>query len=129
MYAVIQQILQVIVSPTVDTDGDGFDDEIDAFPFDPNEWTDTDDDGIGNNSDDDDDNDGFSDELEDDVGTNSLDEDDFPIDTDLDLVIDYFDDDDDNDGQSDENEIIVEQIHLIIRKYRLIQIVTVFQIV
>ena len=93
-------------STTIDTDGDGFEDDIDAFPFDPNEWTDKDDDGIGDNSDDDDDNDGFSDELEDDVGTNSLDEDDFPIDTDLDLVIDYFDDDDDNDGQSDENEII-----------------------
>jgi len=45
----------------VDTDHDGVPDSDDVFPFDPNEWEDTDDDGIGNNADTDDDNDGLSD--------------------------------------------------------------------
>lgn len=45
----------------VDTDGDGVNDKEDAFPLDPNEWVDTDKDGIGNNQDTDDDNDGISD--------------------------------------------------------------------
>ena len=35
----------------VDSDGDGFDDSIDAFPNDINEWVDSDGDGIGNNAD------------------------------------------------------------------------------
>ncbi len=34
-----------------DHDGDGYDDEIDAFPFDSTEWVDTDGDGTGDNSD------------------------------------------------------------------------------
>ena len=34
-----------------DSDGDGFEDEYDAFPFDPNEWMDSDNDGVGDNSD------------------------------------------------------------------------------
>lgn len=34
-----------------DFDGDGFNDEIDAFPFDPLEWKDSDGDGFGDNSD------------------------------------------------------------------------------
>ncbi len=41
-----------------DSDADGYADSIDAFPFDPNEAFDTDNDGIGNNADTDDDNDG-----------------------------------------------------------------------
>jgi hypothetical protein len=36
----------------------------DAFPFDPNEWQDTDGDGIGDNADTDDDNDGYNDHEE-----------------------------------------------------------------
>jgi hypothetical protein len=44
-----------------DIDGDGVDNESDAFPYDANETTDTDGDGIGNNADPDDDNDGISD--------------------------------------------------------------------
>ncbi len=47
-----------------DSDGDGVPDEYDAFPDDPNEWEDTDGDGIGNNADTDDDNDGIPDEWE-----------------------------------------------------------------
>jgi uncharacterized repeat protein (TIGR01451 family) len=34
-----------------DDDGDGFPDETDAFPFDPNEWADGDGDGVGDNGD------------------------------------------------------------------------------
>ena len=43
-----------------DTDGDGVNDNIDAFPTDASESVDTDSDGIGNNADIDDDNDGFA---------------------------------------------------------------------
>ena len=35
----------------IDSDGDGFEDDYDAFPFDPNEWMDSDYDGVGDNSD------------------------------------------------------------------------------
>ncbi len=42
-----------------DTDGDGANDKIDAFPNDPSEKYDNDNDGIGNNSDPDNDNDGI----------------------------------------------------------------------
>lgn len=44
-----------------DTDGDGVDDDEDAFPLDPNESVDTDNDGLGNNQDTDDDGDGIAD--------------------------------------------------------------------
>lgn len=43
----------------IDSDGDGYDDDIDIFPNDPTEWYDTDRDGIGNNADTDDDGDGI----------------------------------------------------------------------
>ncbi|MCK4837827.1 MAG: NHL repeat-containing protein [Desulfobulbaceae bacterium] len=45
----------------VDADSDGVPDACDAFPTDPTETLDTDNDGIGNNSDSDDDNDGIPD--------------------------------------------------------------------
>ena len=44
-----------------DDDNDGYLDANDAFPLDPNEWLDTDNDGIGDNEDPDDNNDGFED--------------------------------------------------------------------
>ena len=44
----------------------------DAFPDDPNEWADNDEDGIGDNADQDDDNDGVSDKVEEDAGTDSF---------------------------------------------------------
>jgi transcriptional regulator with XRE-family HTH domain len=44
-----------------DTDGDTFDDDVDAFPRDPAEHVDTDRDGTGNNADSDDDGDGMPD--------------------------------------------------------------------
>ena len=48
-----------------DDDGDGVNDESDAFPLDPTESHDTDQDGIGNNADADDDNDGILDDAPD----------------------------------------------------------------
>ena len=53
-----------------DTDSDGVPDDQDAFPNDPNEWLDTDGDGIGNNADTDDDNDGMPDAWEEQYGLN-----------------------------------------------------------
>ncbi|MHC4695068.1 MAG: CFI-box-CTERM domain-containing protein, partial [Planctomycetota bacterium] len=47
-----------------DSDTDGTEDCNDAFPSNPNEWLDTDSDGIGNNADTDDDNDGMPDSYE-----------------------------------------------------------------
>ncbi len=44
-----------------DIDNDGFDNTEDRFPLDPNEYLDTDNDGVGNNADTDDDNDGVDD--------------------------------------------------------------------
>ncbi|MBN2599805.1 MAG: thrombospondin type 3 repeat-containing protein, partial [Candidatus Thermoplasmatota archaeon] len=35
----------------LDTDRDGYNDTVDAFPSDPTEWTDSDGDGVGDNSD------------------------------------------------------------------------------
>ncbi|MCW8347432.1 heparin lyase I family protein [Vibrio sp. ZSDZ65] len=58
--------LQFNLSPlSKDSDGDGIVDAEDAFPNDPNEWIDTDQDGIGNNQDLDDDGDGVNDDMDD----------------------------------------------------------------
>ena len=64
-----------------DSDDDGFVDPVDAVPDDPNDWIDTDGDGIGNNSDNDDDGDGVVDAFD----SFPLDEDEF-LDSDLDGV-------------------------------------------
>ncbi|MCP4125023.1 MAG: hypothetical protein GY751_25045, partial [Bacteroidetes bacterium] len=47
-----------------DVDNDGVKNDQDVFPYDPNEWEDTDNDGIGENADFDDDNDGMPDSWE-----------------------------------------------------------------
>ena len=47
-----------------DDDNDAWNDTVDAFPLDPNEWDDLDSDGLGSNSDPDDDGDGWSDDDE-----------------------------------------------------------------
>ncbi|WP_228290820.1 cytochrome c peroxidase [Shewanella cyperi] len=82
-----------------DTDADGAPDDEDAFPFNPAEWLDTDNDGIGNNGDSDDDNDGVPDAT-----------DAFPLnaaewlDTDNDGIGNNGDSDDDNDGVTDNED-------------------------
>jgi hypothetical protein len=56
-----------------DTDGDGYNDPVDAFPDDSSEWADTDGDGVGNNADTDDDGDGMLDAWENLYGLDPLD--------------------------------------------------------
>jgi len=56
-----------------DSDDDGVADNLDFFPYDPRETTDTDGDGIGNNADTDDDGDGLSDVIEIKIGYDPLD--------------------------------------------------------
>lgn len=58
-YAVVSGTLALL-----DSDEDGFADTVDAFPDDPSEWLDTDNDGVGNNADTDDDGDGMPDNWE-----------------------------------------------------------------
>ncbi|MEJ2040544.1 MAG: fibronectin type III domain-containing protein [Desulfosarcinaceae bacterium] len=58
--------------PPADSDGDGVNDALDAFPSDPDEWLDTDGDGIGNNGDQDDDGDGMTDLWEQQYGLDPL---------------------------------------------------------
>jgi len=88
------------VTTIVDSDGDGYSDDEDAFPSDPEEWLDTDGDGLGNNADADDDGDGVPDNA-----------DAFPlnasetVDTDGDGIGNNADIDDDGDGYSDSAEI------------------------
>jgi beta-glucanase (GH16 family) len=84
---------------SIDTDGDGVADEVDAFKYNTLEWLDTDDDGIGNNADNDDDGDNYPDYR-----------DDFPLDpsewldTDKDGVGNNSDTDDDDDAVSDNKD-------------------------
>ena len=86
----------VSASNSIDSDADGVINIDDAFPNDPTESIDTDNDGIGNNRDTDDDNDGVEDSA-----------DAFPldptesIDTDNDGIGNNRDTDDDNDGVED----------------------------
>ncbi len=84
-----------------DFDNDGVEYFEDLFPFDPTEWQDSDDDGIGDNADPDDDNDGWTDLIESTAGTDKFDNTSVPIDTDSDGLFDYEDPDDDNDGMND----------------------------
>ena len=84
-----------------DDDNDGYLDVADAFPFDSNEWLDTDGDLVGNNADLDDDGDGYSDADENDNGTDPLLASSKPSDNDNDFVSDLNDPDDDNDGYTD----------------------------
>ncbi len=83
----------------IDSDGDGVLDVDDSFPNDPDEFEDTDNDGLGNNADTDDDNDGI-DDLDD---AFPLDNSEF-IDTDGDGTGNNADTDDDNDGVLDADD-------------------------
>ena len=84
--------------PNGDCDNDTVINSEDAFPFDPTEYTDTDQDGTGDNTDTDDDGDGYSDEVEQTEGTDPLDENSKPLDYDADGIPDSTDTDNDNDG-------------------------------
>ena len=86
--------------------GDGVIDLDDAFPFNPHEWVDSDDDGIGDNSDNDDDGDGWLDASEVACANagGSGDKDsatETPTDLDGDGICDAIDTDDDGDGYPD----------------------------
>ena len=97
-----------------DDDNDQIVDRRDAFPLDPSEWVDFDDDGVGNNADlwpndkynQDIDFDGVPDSLDDDTdGDGILNEDDvFRYDTDNDGISNPDDPDDDNDGVVDRDD-------------------------
>ena len=62
--SVASTTVKVIKSSRTDVDGDNVPDVLDAFPNDPNEWSDNDSDGAGDNADKDDDNDGMTDRWE-----------------------------------------------------------------
>ena len=87
-----------------DRDGDGVNNENDAFPDDPNETSDLDGDGIGDNADTDRDGDGFSNDVETQVGTDPNDANSVPADIDGDFIPDAIDDDRDGDGVNNEND-------------------------
>jgi hypothetical protein len=97
-------LVQVIPVQPADTDGDGVIDDEDAFPNDPAEQMDTDQDGIGNNADSDDDNDGMPDVWESQYGLDPL-YDDSTLDADQDGVsnIDEYTEGS-NPSESDQNQ-------------------------
>ena len=84
-----------------DDDDDGVVDSDDAFPIDPNEWSDGDGDGIGNNADKDDDGDGWEDSTESDCDSDPMNVEVSPKDMDGDGACDIQDPDDDGDGVAD----------------------------
>jgi hypothetical protein len=107
-------LLQYLMNNNPDRDGDGVPNDKDAFPDDPNEWLDTDHDGIGNNADPDDDNDGIPDTWEIKYGLNPLDARDTTKDEDGDglpnadeyrLGTDPLKPDTDGDGMTDKQEV------------------------
>ena len=65
-------IVEVTPEPVSDSDDDGVPDDQDEFPYDADEYLDTDGDGEGNNADTDDDNDGMPDDWELAYGLNPL---------------------------------------------------------
>ncbi len=79
-----------------DDDNDGVLDNVDAFPYNSNEWSDTDGNGVGDNTDEDDDGDGVID-VNDDLPFDPTE----TLDTDGDGIGNNADTDDDNDGKAD----------------------------
>jgi hypothetical protein len=103
--AAAQQVKDLLLVPASnDRDGDGVDDDTDAFPDDPTEWLDTDADGIGNNTDTDDDADGQLDVNETACGSDPLNGASVSADNDADNSPDCVDADDDNDGTLDTDD-------------------------
>ncbi|MDP6318663.1 MAG: hypothetical protein QF500_04695, partial [Candidatus Thalassarchaeaceae archaeon] len=84
-----------------DDDNDSVLDFDDVFPWDPTEWLDTDNDGIGNNADLDDDDDGWDDTIEETCDTDPLSATSSPSDTDQDGTCDAIDSADD--GYTEDN--------------------------
>jgi len=66
------EVAYAVPAAVADADNDGYVDSMDAFPNDPGEWLDTDNDGLGNNTDTDDDGDGMPDTYENLYGLNAL---------------------------------------------------------
>lgn len=87
-----------------DIDGDGIPNTKDAFPNDPLEWEDSDNDGVGNNADPDDDNDGYLDIVEKKYNSDPLDPKSTPPDMDNDKIPDPEDIDRDGDGVINEKD-------------------------
>jgi hypothetical protein len=102
-----------------DLDGDGRGDQVaDAFPMDADEWDDTDGDSIGNNEDTDDDNDGMPDKWELDNGLNPLNASDAFLDKDGDGAVnldEYLEGTDpgDKDSKPKEGESEIPLVYLI----------------
>ena len=90
---------------TADRDGDGYNDDVDAFPDDPTEWSDLDSDGIGDNADPDRDGDGISNDYEAQAGTDPNDPSSTPSDLDGDGIPDQIDADRDGDGHNNDVDI------------------------
>ncbi len=105
--------------------GDGVNDSVDLFPFNPAETADNDGDGFGNNMDYDDDNDGIGDGLDEDMDGDGWSNDDedtncvgdggdstsnltMPSDLDSDSICDALDDDIDGDGTDNVNDAFAE---------------------
>lgn len=81
-----------------DYDGDGVPDDQDAFPYDINEWRDTDGDGTGDNSDNDIDGDGYDNDVEISANSNPYNDLSIPGDIDGDSILDINDEDIDGDN-------------------------------
>ena len=101
---VIDDVTLTNIDDEIDSDGDGFFDYQDAFPNDPTEWLDTDNDGLGNNTDLDDDGDGISDVYEIQLGTDPLDPNDTPSDFNSNGIPDALEDSD-GDGYNDDIDL------------------------
>ncbi|MDC1392377.1 gliding motility-associated C-terminal domain-containing protein, partial [Flavobacteriaceae bacterium] len=92
-----------------DIDGDGYNNNVDFFVRDVNEWSDSDGDGTGNNTDLDDDNDGYTDANETAAGSDPLDATSIPADSDNDKLPDSLEPGlgtDPNDPDTDDDGVI-----------------------
>ncbi|MDC0485826.1 Ig-like domain-containing protein [Flavobacteriaceae bacterium] len=101
---VVDDVTLTNIDDEIDTDSDGYYDYEDAFPTDPNEYLDSDSDGLGNNTDTDDDGDGISDIYEIELGTDPIDPNDTPSDFNSNGIPDALEDSD-GDGYNDDIDL------------------------